>query len=105
MTAPEDAVRRAQLERQQAAQDVADIEALSKYDPFKRYWESRLGAMFVTKVRLARTAPTAELREQARHEANLLEELTQMPAKDRQAAQRMVDSIPPDGRRHPTQAS
>ncbi len=100
-----DPIRQAQLERQDAAQSIADIEALSKNDAFNRYWVGRLNAMYQQKLDSALRGGDPVLRESARIEANLLKELTQMPAKDRAAAMKFVESTPPDGRRGPTQAT
>jgi len=104
MTAP-DQVRRLQIERQQAGQDIADIEFLQKCEPFNRYWAARLNALFQRECSTSRKGGDATTREEARIRANLLEELASMPGKDKAAAQAMLETVPADGQIKPRQVT
>lgn len=77
-------------ERQQAAQDIADIDALAKFEPFNRYWARRLNEMYQRQVSTALSGGTPADREECRVRANLLRELTQLPAQDRQACENVL---------------
>ena len=90
-----DFFRQQQLDRQQAAEDLGDIDFLSKCEPFNRYWVRRLNDLYLSRVILSRKGGTPEMREKARIESNLLEELTQMPANDRVTCKRNVDAPVP----------
>lgn len=93
------------VQREQATQDIGDIEALEKFVPFNRYWVGRLNALFQSRLTDSRKGATVELREKARIEANLLEELTQIPARDKKACQAMIDSPPPHLAQQPRQVT
>jgi hypothetical protein len=82
---------RLQREKQRAAEDIADIEALAKTPAFERYWVRRLNERYRTELASALHGGNAETREQARVRAVLLEQITKMPAEDRMAAQKVLE--------------
>lgn len=89
--------------RQNAQDDLTDIEALSSSQPFNRYFARRLNALYRDAVTVSLTAKTVEEREAARHRANLLNELSNMPAADREKCEKFLRT-PEPGPTRPTQA-
>lgn len=105
MTTPAEQLREQQLARQQAGQDIADIEALAKFEPFNRYWLRRLQQKHATAERSFKHDKLShEDREAERQKVLLLEELRDMPQKDRAVNQRVVEAPPPVPGRRPMQA-
>lgn len=76
--------------RQQAQEDIQDIEALATSQPFNRYWVRKLNALYQAEVEASLTAKTVEERERSRHRSLVLRELTQMPANDRQSCENFL---------------
>lgn len=103
-TAQKEAAHQLAVQRERATQDLGDIEGLQNYTPFNRYWVGRLNALFHSKLTASRKGGTPEAREQARIEANLLEELTQIPANDKKSCQAMLAN-PPQGMAQPRQVT
>lgn len=89
--------------RENAQNEVTDIEALAKSQPFNRYFVRRMNELYADAFNKALTAPTADEREKNRHRANLLTELSEMPAKDRDSAEKFLRT-PDRGPDRPTQA-
>jgi hypothetical protein len=98
---PDEATRQKKL-REQAQADLMDIEALSKSEPFNRYFVGQLNRIMRENSRTARTGATLEDREKARHYANLVEELFEMPAKHKLSAEKLLSQQAP-GEQRPTQ--
>lgn len=99
-----EAQHRQNVQRELATQDIGDIEALSRYEPFNRYWVRRMNDMFQRESENSRKGKAPQDREESRIRSNLLEELTQIPATDRKVAQKLLDSAVP-GPMRPTQAT
>ncbi len=98
---PDEATRQKKL-REDAQRDLMDIELLSKSESFNRYFVGQLNRIHRENVRKALTGATAEERDKARHYANLIDELTQMPAQHRISAEKLLATQAPAERR-PTQ--
>jgi hypothetical protein len=79
-----------QQARENAQNDIADIEALAASQPFNRYFVRKLNELYKAAVTEALTGAKAKIRNRARHRANLLDELAAMPAKDRQACEKFL---------------
>lgn len=88
--------------RQQAQEDVQDIDALASHAPFNRYWVRRLNELYRKETEDALTGKTAELRDGHRYRALLLRELTGLPAADRISAERTLRT-PPQAEQRPVQ--
>lgn len=99
---PEDKTYQQQL-RAKAQQDITDIDALAKSDPFNRFWVNELNVRYKAEVKTSLTANTLEAREAARSRALALDEISQMPAKIRESAERLLRTPLPQEAR-PTQA-
>ena len=101
-----DALRAQQLARQQAGQDIADIEFLAKNDQFNRYWLRRLNAKHAAVEKSFKyDALTGEQREAKRQQMLAYEELRDMPATDRSVCQRQLEAPPPVPGQRPMQAN
>ena len=81
--------------RQHALDDVEDIDALAKSHPFNRYFVRKLNTLYKDALATSLTGKTPEDRERGRHRANLLNELAEMPANDRQTAEKFLRSPDP----------
>jgi len=81
-----------------AQQDISDIDALAKNDPFNRYFVGQINRLFQDEREMALTAKLPEDRDRARHRAVLLRELTQMPAKHRESAEKLLMTPLPQDR-------
>ena len=88
--------------REAAQRDILDIEALSKNEAFNRYFVGQLNRLMRENERASRKGTTPEDREKARHVANFIEELVQMPAQHRQSAEKLLATQAPTELR-PTQ--
>lgn len=95
---PDEATRQKAL-REAAQRDILDIEALSKSEAFNRYFVGQLNRLMRENEKKARAATTLEDREKARHVANFIEELVQMPAKHRQSAEKLLATQAPGPQR------
>lgn len=89
--------------RQQAQEDVQDIDALAQSSPFNRYWVRRLNELFQHHQKQARLAKDAPKREEHRVTANFLEELTGLPAADRISAEKVLRTPASGGEQRPVQ--
>ena len=76
--------------RDAAQRDVVDIEALSKSEPFNRYFIGQLNRLYRENVGLALTGSTLDDREKARHRATFINELMEMPAKQRETCEKLL---------------
>lgn len=87
-------VDQARQERQQAAQDEADIIALEKFEPFQRYWNRRLRQKYEQLVEDLKHGEMGGVeRENVRQKMLLLEDIMGMSRSDRIAASRVVDDL------------
>lgn len=103
---PADQLREAQLARQQAGQDIADIEALSKFEAFNRYWMRQLQQKHAAMERRFKyDAATGEQREAWRQQLLAYEELRDMPKVHRVVCQRALEAPPPVPGQRPMQAN
>ena len=84
--------------RAAAQQDISDIDALAKSEPFNRYFVGQINRLFQEEREKALTGATGKERTKARHRAVLLRELTQMPAKHRESAEKLLMTPPPQDR-------
>ncbi|HTO27554.1 MAG TPA: hypothetical protein VL017_03080 [Devosia sp.] len=98
---PDEATRQKAL-REAAQRDILDIEALSKSEAFNRYFVGQLNRIRRENTAKALTGATPEEREKARHYANLIDELSQMPAQHRLSAEKLLATQSP-GALRPTQ--
>lgn len=93
-----------QQSRQQAGQDMADIAALEKFDPFQRYWMRRLHQRHDELQASFETGEMSlEMREIKRCQMLLLREFITMPAKDRIAAAKEAEAPLQEAQRRPVQ--
>lgn len=91
---PDDLTRQKKL-REAAQRDILDIEALSKSDAFNRYFVSQLNRLMRENEKAARAGATPEEREKARHRANFIEELMNMPASHKLSAEKLLATAAP----------
>ncbi len=106
MSTPADTLREQQLSRQQAGQDMADIDALAKFEPFNRYWMRRLQLKHSTIEKSFKyDVLSPEQREAARQKMIAYEELRDMPKTDRAVCQRQVEAPMPVPGQRPMQAN
>lgn len=89
MTPTEQKIYDQQL-RDAAQRDIQDIDALAKSEGFNRYFVSQLNRLHRENVDMALTAEKPEDREKARHRAVFIRELTEMPAKHRESAEKLL---------------
>lgn len=90
--------------RERANQDMADISFLEKCDAFNRYWVRRLNEKYRAAQDQMADGKTPEDREAGRQRYKLLKELSGLPAEDKVAAQKFLNSAAPSGApRAPTQ--
>ena len=76
--------------RDAAQRDIADIDTLSKSEAFNRYFVGQLNRLYHDNVDMALKAKGADEREKARHCAVFIKELTEMPASQRQACEKIL---------------
>lgn len=95
---PDESTRQKKL-REAAQRDILDIEALSKSDAFNRYFVGQLSRLMKDNERTARKGATPEERERARHVANFIEELMQMPASHKLSAEKLLATPAPEAPR------
>ena len=80
--------------RDAAQRDVVDIEALSKSEPFNRYFIGQLNRLYRENVDvslgLAPGGETHDGREKGRHRAVFIKELMEMPAKQRETCEKLL---------------
>ncbi len=90
-----DELNRQKKLRESAQRDILDIEALSKSDAFNRYFVGQLNRLMRENEKTARAGTTLEEREKARHRANFIEELMNMPASHKQSAEKLLATPAP----------
>ena len=96
---PVDPIVADRLKRERAQQDLTDIEALSKSQPFNRYFVAELNRIHTESVEQALSAKSPEDREKGRHCALLIREIMDMPAQHRQIHERFLRSPEPTQQR------
>lgn len=103
---PADQLREAQLRRQRDAQDAGDIDALTKYEPFNRYWLRCLNQKIAdTETSFKKDEMTMERREAVRQRLLAYEELRDMMRNHRASIQKALEAPPPVPGQRPMQAN